>query len=301
MRDPPLPPLNALRVLDAVARHGNVTRAAKELGVTQTAASHQIAVLERFLGVDLVVRSPGGVTLTQAGRGWADGVAEAFDRLRAANRRLQGSPGRRLVSVSVMPSFGTRWLVPRLAGFFAAHPDIDLRLSLSERLVDFATEEFDVGVRYGRRGRVGDGAEHLLDDHWVVVCAPARAAAVSAVRDLGQVPLFCDDEPGGWAAWLQDAGWTGPLPRWSEVSDSSAVVDAALRGMGVALARLALAADGLASGQLVRPFPEVPLTLTGRGYFLAGPPGPARPEVELFREWVRAEIGPLVSLAQREA
>jgi LysR family transcriptional regulator, glycine cleavage system transcriptional activator len=293
MRDPPLPPLNALRAFEAVARHGNVTRAARELGVTQTAASHQIGTLERFLGVDLVTRAPGGVALTQAGRAWADALTDVFERLRDANRRLRRPPGPRLVSVSVMPSFGTRWLVPRLGRFLAAHPDIDVRISSSERLVDFATEDVDVGVRYGRRPRVGPHAEHLFDDRWVVVCAPGRA--VGTVAELAQVPLLCDDEPGGWVSWLESAGYQGPLPRWSELSDSATVVDAAVGGVGVALARYSLAADALGAGQVVRPFPDVPLARTGRAYFLAGPPGPFRPEVEAFRAWVRDEMTALAA------
>lgn len=299
-RDPPLPPLNALRVLEAVARHGNVTRAARELGVTQTAASHQLAHLERHLGAELVARVPGGVALTPVGRAWADTLTDVFDRLRAANRRLRRPPGPRLVSVSVIPSFGTRWLVPRLGRFLAAHPDVDVRISSTERLVDLAAEDVDLGVRYGRRQGVGS-AEHLLDDAWVVVAAPELARRVRGPSDLAGVPLVCDDEPGGWAAWLAAVGAVVPGPlRSTELSDSASVVDAAARGTGVALARYSLAADELALGRLVRVLPDIPALPTGRAYFLAGHPGAARPEVEAFRSWLRDELaGLMATLARR--
>lgn len=296
-RDPPLPPLNALRVLEAVLRHGNVTRAARELGVTQTAASHQLAALEAFLGADLVQRAPGGVRPTPLGAAWGDALSDVFERLRAANRRLRRPPGPRLVSVSVMPSFGTRWLVPRLGRFLAAHPDVDVRVSSTERLVDFSVEDVDLGVRYGRRPGVGPTAEHLLDDAWIVVCAPALAAALSlgSPAELLRAPLLCDDEPGGWTAWLGAVGVrpAGPV-RSTELSDSASVVDAAVRGTGVALARWSLAADELALGRLVRVFPGTPALPTGRAYYLAGPPGVPRPEVEAFRAWLKGELAALV-------
>jgi len=289
-------------VFEAVARHGNVTRGARELGVTQAAASHQLANLEDFLGVELVQRAPGGVGLTHEGRAWADALVDVFDRLRAANRRLRRPPGPRLVSVSVIPSFGTRWLVPRLGRFLQAHPEVDVRVSSAERLVDFTTEDVDVGVRYGRRPGVGTDAEHLLDDAWVVAAAPMLLARhpLTHPRDLAGVPLLCDDEPGGFTAWLTAVGEPPPVRlRWTELSDSASVVDAAVRGTGVALARMSLAVDELDLGRLVQLFPDRPLVRTGRAYYLAGPPGEPRPEVAAFRAWVRAELAPLATRLAR--
>src|SRR6186997_2540117 len=139
---PGLPSLNALRAFEAVARHMSFTRAARELSVTQTAVSHQVKQLEQELGVILFRRSPRQIALTGEGRAWAAELGEIFSRLEAANRRLRQKVRavRPAVAVSVIPSFGSRWLVPRLGKFLEQHPEIDIRISASEKLVDFATE-----------------------------------------------------------------------------------------------------------------------------------------------------------------
>ena len=291
---PGLPPLNALRAFEAAARHGSATRAARELCVTQTAVSHQLRLLEDHLAVKLFSRRPGKLELTTDGHAWADALGDVFARLHAANRRLRGQARERpVVTVAIIPSFATRWLVPRLGRFFARHRDTDVRISPGEKLVDFATEPVDLGVRYGRGRYPGLVVERLYDDAWVVVCTPAlrRRAKLRAVSDLRRVTLLRDDEPAIWQSWLASHGGDPAWDRGPMLADSAMVVDAAVRGHGVALARLSLAADELAAGTLVRVFPRIRPVATGRSYYLAAPAHALqRPEVAAFRSWLRKEI-----------
>jgi LysR family glycine cleavage system transcriptional activator len=290
-----LPPLTALRSFEAAARHASFTRAAKELSVTQTAISHQIKLLESHLGTKLFRRLPRQLLLTREGEAWAQELRAVFSRLHEANRRLRAPrlTERPLVSVSVIPSFGARWLVPRLGRFLQRHPDFDVRVSPTEHLVDFRTEPVDVGIRYGTGRYPGLLVEKLAADALVVVCAPALCAGRrgAASELLARHVLLHDDAPEAWARWL-DAQGLAPAhaPRQTELTDSSMVVEAAVRGQGIALARWSLAMDDLGAGRLVLPFPRAKPLSTGLGYYLACPQTHlARPEVAAFRSWIRRE------------
>lgn len=290
---PGLPSLHGLRVFEAVARHMSFTEAARELCVSQTAVSHQIKSLEGELGVALFRRLPRRVALTAEGKLWALELGEVFSRLHAINRTLRGRPRAEgpAVSVSIIPSFASRWLVPRLGQFMARHPELELRISASAELVDFSSESIDVGIRYGLGRYPGLVTEKLADDAWVVVCAPELAARLRSLRDLGGEVLLHDDERQAWPRWLQANGHAAlSRMRQNELSDSSMVVEAALRGQGVAMARWSLAVDDLALGRLVRPFPKVSPKLTGLAYYLAAPhENFRRPAVLAFRDWLRSE------------
>ncbi|MCB9651713.1 MAG: transcriptional regulator GcvA [Deltaproteobacteria bacterium] len=296
-----MPPLNALRTFECAARLGSMTKAARELNVTQTAVSHQVRQLEEHLGARLFTRSPGRLVLTHEGAAWAAALGDVFGRLHAANRRLRAvPPARPIVSLTVLPSFAAVWLVPRLGRFFAAHPGVDLRLSPSERLVDLDEEAFDLGIRYGSGRQPGPGAETLSDDAWVVVSAPELVAKLGlrSPHDLRDAPLLRDDDPSAWGQWLDARRVRGiDWRRGAELSDSAMVVDAAVRGQGVALARISLAQDALESGRLVRPFPRVRPMPTGRRYTLVWRRSrAAAPEVRAFRAWLLDEIGTLRAL-----
>ncbi|MEY4512711.1 MAG: hypothetical protein RLZZ450_4833 [Pseudomonadota bacterium] len=297
----PLPPLASLRAFEAAARLSSFTRAAEELCVTQTAISHQVRLLESTLGETLFVRRPRQLALTEAGRAWAGALGDVFARLYAANRSLRvvKPVARPAVSVTVLPSFGARWLVPRLGRFLEQHPHVDLRLSPSAELVDFESSDIDVGIRYGRGKYPGLKAEKLCGDAWVAVCAPKLKdrAKLRSAADFKHFTLLHDDNH-GWPAWLAARRVTdvdaarGPL-----LTDSSMVVEAALQGQGVGLVRLSLAADELASGRLVLPFARVLPLPTGRSYFLVWSRRKAlRPEVAAFAAWLRAEASALHSI-----
>jgi LysR family glycine cleavage system transcriptional activator len=290
-----LPSLRGLYVFEAAARHLSFTEAARELSVSQTAVSHQIKALEGELSSSLFRRTKRQVELTEEGRAWALELGEIFSRLHATNRRLRQAPRSRRgqVTLSVMPSFGSRWLVPRLGKFLDRHADTEVRISASERLVDLAAEGIDLGIRYGFGRYPGLVSEKLADDAWVVVCAPALLAKkpLKTPADLATHVLLEDDAPDAWARWLAANGLTNPPKmRRTELTDSSMLIEAALRSQGVGLARYSLAADELDAGRLVLPFPKAATLPTGLAYYLAAPrESLRRPVVAAFREWLLEE------------
>jgi LysR family glycine cleavage system transcriptional activator len=289
-----LPPLNALCAFEATARHLSFTRAAKELGVTQTAVSHQIKSLEGTLGVVLFHRLPRHLTLTRAGQGWISELTPVFARLRSTNERLRRLPSERpVVSITTLPSFGARWLVPRLGGFLTAHPDLDVRISATQALTDFAVEPIDVGIRCGTGHYPGLYREKLADDAWLAVAAPSFLAKVRlrAPPDLAGQTLLYDDHLDAWTRWFAAQSLSCPTRcRYTQLTDSGMLVEAALRGQGIALARWSLAGDDLKSGKLVRVFPKVAPLPAGFAYYLVGPrENFKRREVLAFRTWIRAE------------
>ena len=290
-----LPSLNALLVFETAARHGSFTRAAAELSVTQTAVSHQVKALEAELGVPLFRRAPRRLVLTADGQAWAAELRPVFQRLREANLRLRATvrQQRPVVAVTTIPSLGARWLVPRLGRFLAQNPGVDVHISPSAHLVDFGLEPFDVGIRFGAGRYPGLVCEKLADDAWVVVCAPALKAAgrLRAPRDLARETLLCDDHPSAWSDWFAACAVRGVMPAGrSQFTDSSMLVEAAIRGQGVAIARWSLACDELASGRLAVLFPRTPLLATEHAYYLVGPrESLRRPAVIAFRDWLRAE------------
>jgi LysR family glycine cleavage system transcriptional activator len=293
----PLPPLTALRSFEAAARHLNFTRAAHELCVTQTAVSHQVRQLEALLGVALFARDGRGMRLTEEGANWARELHEVFSRLYAVNRRLR-EPTRNLqpsVTVSVLPSFAARWLVPRLGSFFAEHPGIDVRISPSERLVDLSEEAIDLGIRFGAGRYPGLIVKKLADDALELVCSPGllKRKKLESLTDLRRHTLLHDDEPDAWLRYLQLHGATGvDSTRGSVFLDSSMLVAAAVDGQGVALVRRSLAVDELSAGRLVKPLPKLAPLVLPRAYYVAcSRERLARPPVAAFRAWLLAQAG----------
>jgi LysR family glycine cleavage system transcriptional activator len=289
-----LPSLNALQAFEAAARHASFTRAGAELGVTQTAISHQVKALEGELGVSLFRRSPRRLTLTGEGQAWAAELRPIFQRLRDASARLRATTRaqRPVVAVTTIPSFGARWLVPRLGRFLAQNPAVDVHISPSALLTDFGVEPFDVGIRWGRGRYPGLACQLLAEDAWVVVSAPAAIdkLRLKTPRELLAVPLLADDHPSGWSDWFAACRVRGRPTTTSRFTDSSMLVEAATRGQGIALARWSLAFDELAAGRLVQVFPRVPLLRTQDSYFVVGPRESFRkPHVAAFRDWVLKE------------
>jgi LysR family transcriptional regulator, glycine cleavage system transcriptional activator len=286
-----LPSLTGLRAFEAAARHLSFTRAASELHVTQTAISHQIRALEEALGLKLFRRLPRGLVLTEEAQLFLPPVRDAFDAIAAATERLK-SERTGALTVSVTPSFAAKWLVPRLARLRLAQPELDLRISATPQLADFARDEVDVAIRVGRGGYAGLRVDRLFGDSLFPVCSPALLEGPAPLRvpdDLRHHVLLAGDEEPGWATWLEHAGAQGvEPPRGPLVDDSAMVLQAAIEGQGVALTRSVLAAADLAAGRLVRPFAlALPFELA---YWLVCPEARAeQPRIRAFREWILAE------------
>jgi LysR family transcriptional regulator, glycine cleavage system transcriptional activator len=287
-----LPPLAALRAFEAAARHLSFTRAAAELHVTQTAISHQIRALEERLGLKLFRRLPRGLVLTEEAQRYLPALREAFARIDAATAELLAGRAGGSLTASVLPSFAAKWLVPRLGRFRAANPDIDLRISTSLHLVDFAREDVDVGIRMGRGHYPGLRVDRLFGESLMPVCAPALLEGSQPLRrpeDLRHHVLLHEDDYTGWQLWLELAGIEGVEARRGPIlTDAAMVVQAAAEGQGVALGRTALAAWDIAAGRLVRPFDiGMPHDLA---YYLVCPEASAeRPRIAAVRAWLLTE------------
>jgi LysR family glycine cleavage system transcriptional activator len=284
-----LPSLNALRAFEAAARHLSFSRAADELSVTHAAVSHQIKALEADLGVSLFRRITRGVRLTEAGQAYLPVLRDAFDAIAETTARLRADEESGLLTVATTPSFAARWLVPRLGGFYADHPEIDVRLYPSIELIDFARDDVDIAVRFGRGDWSGVRAEHLLCLDMFPVCSPAlldRPHPLRTPEDLRNHTLLHEDVREDWRRWLLAAGIEDiDFARGPMFHDTSLLLQAAVAGLGVAIAHSALVNDDLAAGRLVRPF-ETRLA-TDVGFYVVCPEGAvARPKVRAFRDWL---------------
>ncbi|MDX2103336.1 MAG: transcriptional regulator GcvA [Alphaproteobacteria bacterium] len=296
-----LPPLNALRAFEAAARHGSFTRAADELNVTQAAISHQVKGLEERLGVLLFRRLNRALILTDAGERYLPALREAFDLIASATDSLTKGEQARRLTVSVMPSFANKWLMPRLVRFQDLQPEIEVTVHASEKLVDFGSDGVDVAIRYGTGGWPGLRAIPFLSEDVFPVCAPGLAERTGRPlflpEDLRHHTLLHDDISQDWAMWLRLTGVTGvSATRGLVFNHSNMVVDAAVAGMGVALARSALVHDDLKAGRLIRPFRlAIPAQ---NSYWIVCPEDTADlPKLQVFQTWLTDEA----SRARREA
>ena len=294
-----LPSLNALRAFEAVARHLSLTRAAEELHVTPAAVSHQIRALEADLGVTLLRRVRRDFRLTDAAQAGLPPLREAFDLLGEAVERMHSGRSDRLLTVSVLPSFAATWLVPRLSGFQALHPELDVLLDTTDRLVDPRREAIDLGIRFGAGSYPGLEVTQLFGDDIFPVCSPALLQGPQPLRtpaDLRHHNLLHVDwtpfmaETGDWQTWLLAAGYDDQVDasRGPRFSHSNLALQAAVHGQGVAIGSTALAEDDLAAGRLVRPF-EVSVPVNLCYYVVTAPGAAARPKVRAFRDWLMGQ------------
>jgi len=283
--------MQALRAFEAAARTGSLTRAAEALHLTHGAISHQIKALEAELGVRLIERAGRGMRLTDAGEHLAVRVRAALAELADALREAGERANPRQLRVSATPSFAARWLLPRIGRFLAAHPEVDLAVQASVTLVDFRRDNVDVAIRWGSGDYPGLGVEHLMDDTYFPVCSPrlARGRLPAQPADLaGHLLLRSDDE--FWQPWFAVAGLDWPEPTRGPIfNDASHMLQAAIDGQGIALARSSLIGNDLATGVLVRLF-DVTLP-SPRRFFLVYPPRlVGSPKLTLFQAWLKSEI-----------
>lgn len=249
-------PLNALRAFEASARHLSFTRAAIELCVTQAAVSHQVKSLEAQLNVTLFKRLPRGLMLTSEGETLLPVLRECFDRIAQTLGRFEGGHYREVLTVGAVGTFAVGWLLPRLEDFQARHPYVDLRLSTNNNRVDVAAEGLDYAIRFGTGAWHGIEALVLLQAPLSVLCVPELARQLHSPADLLGQTLLRSYRTDEWPQWFQAAGLgaNSLLPQ-SVVFDSSlGMLEAALQGLGVALAPPLMFQRQLASGAVVQPF-----------------------------------------------
>jgi LysR family glycine cleavage system transcriptional activator len=294
MRDP-LPPLKSLRYFAAAARHLSLSKAADELHVTHSAVSHQIKALEEFLGTKLFRRQGRGLRLTEAGQSYWPQVQDCFDKLSDASLRLARNRTAGPLTVTCMPSFAARWLVPHLGRFRERHPDIDVRLAADERVVDFARDDVDIAIRHGLGKWPGVLTDRLLAEQHFPVCSPKLLEDSGAIRtpaDLIKHTLLRDYDWRGnfWVDWLRAAGLGEvDLKHALSFNNSALMLQAAIDGLGVALTQQILVADDLKAGRLVKPF-DLQIE-TEYSYWIVMPPQyRERPKVAAFRNWLLEEI-----------
>jgi LysR family glycine cleavage system transcriptional activator len=264
-----LPSLNMLRAFEAAARLRSVTRAAQELSVTQSAVSHQIKGLEEWLGVALVTREGRQLALTPEGAAYLPSLSSAFDLMADATTRVGRSTRRRSLSVNALPTLAAQWLIPRLAGFCAQVPNVDVQLATTVGGLDFGPAAFDVSIRClsaeelamlkARPAWRGVRFGAFLPDALTPVCSPALLAHTAPLKKPGDLArhtlLHSRSTPLVWRDWLAAARVAKLRPAGELVFDHAHLaVQAAAQGMGVALGNPAMVADSVVSGLLVMPF-----------------------------------------------
>jgi LysR family glycine cleavage system transcriptional activator len=293
--------LNALRAFEASARHESFSAAAAELHVTPAAVGQLVRSLEEGLGTPLFHRGTSGRTrlaITEVARRALPDIRAGFDRLSVGVALLkEGSPSG-VLTVTVSPAFAAKWLLPRIDRFQAMSPETDLRLDVSIEILDFVTRGIDIGVRYGAGAWPGLAAEKLMDEEIFPVCSPTLLRQSRRLRkpsDLASLKLIHDLSVNAhsgfatWSAWLKSAGATVDTKRGLRINNSAAVLQAAIDGHGVALARSPMARDDLAAGRLVRLFPEIEFASALSYYVVFRPEAAALPKLVAFRDWLMSE------------
>lgn len=284
-------PLNGLRAFEASARHLSFTRAAIELCVTQAAVSQQVKGLEKRLGVSLFQRLPRGLKITAEGEALLPTVTSSFDQMATTLDRIEAGQVRELLFLGVVGTFAVGWLLPRLKAFQKQHPFIDIRVSTNNNRVDMAAEGLDFAIRFGQGSWHGTDAFRLFEAPLSPLCTPKLAETLKKPADLMEATLLRSYRADEWSNWFAAAGVI-PAAQVNAgiVFDTSlGMMEAALQGLGVALAPPSMFSRHLASGAIIQPFP---VTISLGSYWLtrlqSKPPTPA---MQAFSDWMFDSIG----------
>jgi LysR family transcriptional regulator, glycine cleavage system transcriptional activator len=288
-----LPPLPALRFFEAAGRHQSFKLAAAELNVTPSAISHGIVGLEEALGVELFVREPRGISLTATGADYLPYVSEAFSLIAIGTQRLPNHRADRPIALSCAPTFASRWLLPRLAGFRARWPKVNVSVDTSHRQVGFPVDGFDFAIRMSRAPVAGTAWTRLFGERFVPVCSPAYLATLRDERGAlslrAATLIHVNAASEDWQAWLDATGTdTIETSGGLRVDTIQLAFEAASMGLGVALGRKPLVDSDLASGALVEACEET--VAAGTAYWLVSAEQAdsaiRRPELAAFKRWL---------------
>jgi LysR family glycine cleavage system transcriptional activator len=289
-----------LRAFEAVARHLNFRAAAEEMALTQSAVSRQIQSLEEEVGVALFLRHTRAVELTGAGAQLLLAVQQSLPRIDGAVRQIRQNAGRKSVSLTTFASFASMWLIPRLEAFQRDHPDIDIRIDASDVALDLEVADVDIALRYGPRENMPASAVRLFGEALTPVASPWLIKSNPPIRMPADITRFTLIEAGDahrthlewltWRRWFEVNGLERAQPkRWLYFNYAYQMVQAALTGQGVVLARSSLVAESLANGDLVQVLPHHRLDSPMDYWLIAGPRSALRPEIRAFCEWLEAQ------------
>lgn len=289
-----LPSVSLLTAFEAVLRTGSTAAAARELDLTQGAVSRLVQNLETQLGQPLFLRERRRLIATEAARAYGRDISRALDLVVRASMELSANPGGGVLSLAILPAFGTRWLAPRLAGFLGAHPGITINLATRLKRFNFAAEGFDAAIHFGAEDWRGAGHLHLFDETLTACAAPGFLARhpVAAAADLMDLPLLqIETRPNAWGQWFRAHGLAAPPARGMLFDQFAPMTQAAIHGLGVALLPTFLVTSDLAEGRLV----PVLGSIDGVGsYWLVWPETRAEyPPLAAFRDWLVQETAGL--------
>jgi LysR family glycine cleavage system transcriptional activator len=291
---PHFPPLPWLRAFEASARHLSFTHAAYELNLTQAAISKQVKLLELYLREPMFHRKPRSLVLTKVGAAYLPKVRDAFERLSAGTQEVFGNRRSGVLTMRAPTGYSVNWLAPRLVKFFAAYPDIPLRIVSSVWNEAFDTQRFDLDIQYGLGNWSGFRADRLTHEVLEPLCAPSLLEGPDPLRlpaDLARHRLLhVLGYEEGWAVWLRAAGQPEiNAGQGIQLDTSLLALELAAQGLGVALGRSSMNGPPLASGRLVRPF-ELAVPVRESFYLISPLNGTPHPHLALFRDWLLAEV-----------
>lgn len=283
-----IPSVSLLSAFEAVCRLGSTAAAARELNLTQGAVSRLVQNLEGQIGVQLFRREGRRLQPTEPAQAYARDVRKALELIARASLGLRANPGGGVLNLAILPTFGTRWLAPRLSGFLAENPGVTLNLGTRLRPFDFATETFDAAIHFGTRP--WPDAEHLplFEERIIAACAPEFALEHPMAQPsdlLGQSLLQLESRPNAWNAWFGHHELEAPGTRGIMFDQFAPMMQAAAHGVGIALLPEFLALPEIADGRLVRT-PGAPVSGVGT-YYLVWPSGVTpSPALAAFRDWI---------------
>ncbi|THJ34959.1 LysR family transcriptional regulator [Lampropedia aestuarii] len=288
-----VPPTPLLVAFEAVARLLSFTAAAAELHLTQSAVSRQVRALEEFVGTELFIRERQGVKLSGVGQAYAQEVREALTRLGSATLACKTNPQGGVLNLAILPTFGTRWLAPRLPDFFQKHPGITLNLSTRLAKFDFQLDRQDAAIHFGQADWSGAQSAFLMPETIVPACSPQFFAAhrMAQVSDLAHVPLLhLSSRADAWQRWFTDEGHAVQVPLGVHFDQFATLAQAAVAGIGVALLPRFLIERELQQGELVCAVPNLPALQSVGAYYLVWPERRAHfPPLQTFRNWLQQQ------------
>ena len=293
-----LPPMTALRALESFERTGNVTQTGLEMGVSQSAVSRQLRLLEEYLDMALFTRDKKSIKLAPAARDYCTQVRGALEQIGTASLRLKANPAGGQLNIAMLPAFGVRWLAPKLPDFVASHPEVTVNLSTRLRPFDFAAEPFHGAIHFGQRDWPDVAYQELMREYVVPVASPnvAKTLKGSALKDLLSLPiLHLETRPDAWETWAQAMGDELECPAGMLFDQFASMIQAAIHDMGAALLPTYLIETELEDGRLVALWPES-RTSIGAYYFVWPKDEPTYQPRDLFVTWLakmREVAGPM--------